>query len=67
MALFKYGFKRKYVGFRKSFFHEGLRVQLATKLSWYMVFYFNKALVIMIFEWLVTCYAMAAIYNYKDI
>ena len=32
MALFKYGFKRKYVGFRKSFC-KGLHVQLATKLS----------------------------------
>ena len=31
MALFKYGFKRKYEGFRE-FFHKGLHVQLAVKL-----------------------------------
>ena len=31
MALFKYGFKRKYEGFRK-FFCKGLSVQLAVKL-----------------------------------
>ena len=37
MALFRYGFKRKYVGFRKSFCKD-LHVQLAMKLFYLKTF-----------------------------